>query len=247
MMKIAICDDHITLANDMGLFMNHMKEKYDLNISVKVYTQSLKLYGALVKGKEYDVIYLGIKMMYVGGLELAYYIRKNNPHVEIIFITEQENFDFEVFKIQPFQCMLLPMDWNELGHDLLKITEKYWTNDMFYHYSFNKVQYRVPICDIVYFHSNLRTCDLVDNHGIQGTFSAKLDEVQYQMELRNHKFIRVHQSYLVQFLYIKSIQRQRIELYNGTKVPLSGERWDDVSEKYACYLEYERYRFEGEE
>ncbi len=246
MMKIAICNENVALANDMELYINQMKEKYHLNISVKVYTESLKLYRSLINGTRYDVIYLGVKMMFVDGIELAYYIRENYPHVEIVFLTEQEDFTLEIFNVQPFQCMLLPINWDKLRYDLLKITEHYATNDKFFYYSFNKVQYQISIREIVYFKSNLRTCDMVCVDDFLGTFTSKLDEVELQMDAWKQHFVRIHQSYLVQLRYIRSIQKQGIELYDGRKLPISGERWDDVSNQYANYQEYERHRYEGE-
>ena len=53
------------------------------------------------------------------------------------------------------------------------------------------------------------------------------------------QFVRVHQSYIVQLKYIKSLTRDGLTMNNGLFVPVSQKRYADVKKQFMKYLEIE--------
>ena len=67
-------------------------------------------------------------------------------------------------------------------------------------------------------------------------FNSKLNSIEKITEKGKHPFLRIHQSYLVNFHYIKKICFSKIELYNGKVLYISEERQKDIREKYSQIL-----------
>ncbi len=57
-------------------------------------------------------------------------------------------------------------------------------------------------------------------------FYGRLDNIE--AELKGHKFIRTHKSYLINFRYISKISYEYIEMSNGMKVPISQSKRKEV-------------------
>lgn len=53
-----------------------------------------------------------------------------------------------------------------------------------------------------------------------------------EKELKTDLFIRVHQSYLVNYLYIKTVSQKEIVTMDDQVIQISEERSDKVQEKY---------------
>ncbi len=70
---------------------------------------------------------------------------------------------------------------------------------------------------------------LIYQDGIPHKFRMKMDECLAQMP---DYFIRIHQSYAVNFHYIDSFQRKGIILYSGNKIMVSRKYFEQARKKY---------------
>ena len=64
------------------------------------------------------------------------------------------------------------------------------------------------------------------------TLYGKLKEIELQMKNRKFVFIRIHQSYLVNYKYIKRINLLSVVLHNGMELRISEDRVKDVRKKF---------------
>lgn len=74
---------------------------------------------------------------------------------------------------------------------------------------------------------------LIYQNGIPHKFRMKMDECLAQMP---DYFIRVHQSYAVNFHYIDSFQRKGIILQNGSKIMVSRKYFETAKERYVVLM-----------
>ena len=74
---------------------------------------------------------------------------------------------------------------------------------------------------------------LIYQNGIPHKFRMKMDECLEQMP---DYFIRVHQSYAVNFHYIDSFQRKGIILQNGSKIMVSRKYFEAAKERYVVLM-----------
>jgi DNA-binding LytR/AlgR family response regulator len=82
----------------------------------------------------------------------------------------------------------------------------------------------VSIDDIIFCESEKRCVYFVTKSGPIKTY-AKLDDLE--RELPGH-FVRCHQSYMVNFHFIKNVRKSDILLSNGLSVPIAERRKSNV-------------------
>lgn len=59
---------------------------------------------------------------------------------------------------------------------------------------------------------------------MQDQFYGKMNEVEKQVDALNGRFLRVHQSFLVNFDYIKAISASEVVLLDGSRFQVSEDR-----------------------
>ena len=77
---------------------------------------------------------------------------------------------------------------------------------------------------------------IVMRNGETYTFNDKLSEVEKSLENGKIPFLRIHQSYLVNYILIKSRSKADITLVNGLELPISEERQKEFSREYGKLL-----------
>ncbi len=80
--------------------------------------------------------------------------------------------------------------------------------------------YSTPLNHILYFSSEGRCVRLVTGNSSE-SFYGKLNELEKNLESKNCRFIRIHQSYLVNTRYIDSYNYKFISLTNGEVINIS--------------------------
>ena len=65
-----------------------------------------------------------------------------------------------------------------------------------------------------------------------GKFYGKLNMLEKKLENGKISFLRIHQSYLVNYRFIKEISFYKVVLYNGMELQISEDRQKSVREKY---------------
>ena len=64
-------------------------------------------------------------------------------------------------------------------------------------------------------------CDIIPANTILAGIEQELHSVGKEMTLREKFFLRIHQSFLVNTLYVRRIQYDRLTLDDGTELPIS--------------------------
>lgn len=100
-MRIAVCDDEITMLKLVSALVHTEAEQLGENITVSSYLKAEQLIKDLPH-KNYNAVMLDIRMPDIDGFEAAKKIRAANPDIKIIFITTEEGLVYDSFDFQPF-------------------------------------------------------------------------------------------------------------------------------------------------
>lgn len=99
-MNIAICDDNVNFVNWLEEIVLHAPHEVD------IFLDGGELLSYIDKSRSsYDTIFLDIEMNGLNGIETAKKIRKNNQNVLIIFVTEYQEYVYDVFEVLPFRFL----------------------------------------------------------------------------------------------------------------------------------------------
>ena len=102
-------------------------------------------------------------------------------------------------------------------------------------FKFNEGVKNISLELLLYIESKLHKLNFHIMEDKLNTYSlyGKLDE--FEKELEDKAFLRIHQSYLINMKHIVSIYRYEAVLNNGIRLKISKDRYKSVKEKFVSY------------
>ena len=222
MLNIAICDDDIQITGKIERLLQDIAKRNFVDTEIEVFWNGKSLADAIAVGERYDVIYLDIEMDKEDGISAARRIRTYDKNVRIIYVTSHESYMRESFEVRPFQFLVKPVTDKIMEKCFKSVYEDINSEDFYFRYSYQRMNHKVPIKDILYFESNKRKIFIVTEQEI--------------LELYGISFLRVHQSFLVNYKHISGQSYDSVVMDNGQKISISEDRRKIISEQY-CSIE----------
>lgn len=232
-MKIAICDDNM---NHINIIENYIHNLRKTSVECDAYQSGEELIRAFRYGEEqYDVIFLDMEMEQLNGIETANYIREIDEHVIIVFVTSHTEYMRESFKCAPFRFLVKPVDSEEFETVFYDISKKLSKQRKVFAFTENKAKIRLYCDDIIY-------CESQDHwiwiHTKDKVYKICKSLTELHSSLDKEMFCRIHKSYIINLLYIKSIKDNDVELYHCDKlISISRSYKKEVLEEYTNFLE----------
>lgn len=243
MIRIAVCDDDKKTITTMEERLLELSEKGNIKVRIETYSDGAFLLADIRKGVEFDLLYLDIEMEQLDGLSLAREFRKDHPNAVLIYISNHESYLKELFEVDTFRFLSKPINTEKFEAYFRNAVEKIQLQqeEIFFSYSYDRQFFKVLLSDIVYFESQKRSIRLYKKDGTEGSFYEKLNEVEKQLKEAAVPFLRIHQSYLVNYNYIKQFGNTELELSNGKQLPISEDRRKTAEQKYGELLRKELF------
>ena len=232
-MRIAICDDNMNYINIIENYIDKFKKTA---VECDAYISGEELVYAYRENEErYDVIFLDMEMEQLNGIETANHIREIDEHVIIVFVTSHTEYMRDSFKCAPFRFLVKPVDDEEFETVFYDIYKKLSKQRKVFAFTENKAKVRLFCDDIIY-------CESQDHwiwiHTKDKVYKICKSLTELHGQLDKEMFCRVHKSFIINFLYIKSIKDNDAELYHCDKpVPISRSYKREVLAEYTNFLE----------
>lgn len=169
------------------------------------------------------------------GISAAKRIRTYDKNVRIIYVTSHESYMRESFEVRPFQFLVKPVTDKIMEKCFKSVYEDINSEDFYFRYSYQRMNHKVPIKDILYFESNKRKIFIVTEQEILELY-GKLNEIEETLKTCKISFLRVHQSFLVNYKHISGQSYDSVVMDNGQKISISEDRRKIISEQY-CSME----------
>lgn len=237
MLEIAVCDDDILIAADIEKMLEKLSLIVAIKVEIDVFYDGSTLVDYIKKGKRYDIIYLDIEMRKQNGVEAARIIRRIDKKVLIIYVTSHESFAKEVFEVSAFRFITKPIVPDVFQRYFLAAKNEILNHPQYFQYQYNKISYRIPIDEIMYFQSDRRVTYIITKKGNRRCY-GKLNDIEKRLNEANTYFYRTHQSFLVNPKFVAAYIYDSMELIDGTTLAISENRRKNVSELY-CALKGE--------
>lgn len=168
MLNIAICDDDIQITGKIERLLQDIAKRNFVDTEIEVFWNGKSLADAIAAGERYDVIYLDIEMDKEDGISAARRIRTYDKNVRIIYVTSHESYMRESFEVRPFQFLVKPVTDKIMEKCFKSVYEDINSEDFYFRYSYQRMNHKVPIKDILYFESNKRKIFIVTEQEILG-------------------------------------------------------------------------------
>lgn len=242
MINIGICDDDLIFASKIETMLIKISRSQFIEMNLEVYSDGYELWRDIQHGNMFDLLYLDIEMVKVNGIDVARKIRQKDMDVILIYISSYENYFIQLFEVEPFRFIKKPVNDEIFCNYFNKAYDRIIGSNLYFIYKFNKIIYRIMLKDILYFESSRRLIK-IKGKDEGGEFYGKLNMVEKNLENGKIPFLRIHQSYLVNFRFIKEISFYKVVLFDGTELRISEERQKNVREKYNVLMEGEFFDY----
>lgn len=228
-MFIAISDyNSLERKTISSMIDNYFLDK-GLNYKIDEYTNGVNLIYEIQDGIDYDLIILYIQDY--SGIEIAKDLRKLDYNGKIIFITDTAEFAVASYEVEATGYLLRPYSYKKLCTVMDRVIKDYEIN--IYRIRQRNSMVKITYKDILYVESNNSKCILHSDDGSNYTIYKKLNKIEE--ELNDSRFLRCHQSYLVNMDCICKADKQ-FEVSNGDTVNIRQRNLKSIKQIYFDYI-----------
>ena len=231
-MRIAICDDNQL---EVDLFKEHisgfLRRKGDYRYEISEYSAGYPLVEDVKEGKWYDVIVLDMVLEKENGLEIANQLRDIGYDGKIIFWTADDSHLQEAFDVGAMQYVVKGKEYGRIYRAIDEILSQ--MKDETLTFKFRGQINRLKYGEIEYVESRARVCHIFATDNRCFVTTCKLNDLEEK--LSDKRFLRCHQSYLVNMDYIKDVEDDFI-MEDGTLVPIRVRGRKEILDTYYDYF-----------
>lgn len=235
MVKVAIVDNEKAIINEI---YSLIESSNDMKCIIETFEHSIKFFQK-INNILCDIVFLDIDMPEMNGFDIAKILNNIRPDITIIFVSSFENFVFESFEYHPFRFVRKSNLKEDIDSALNAYQREIERKKDVYFFKTNEAERSVKTSDIMYFESMGHDIFI---YTVDGNFKIKRERdrnmtVKFITEkFENKGFIRVHKSFLVNYLYIHTINYSNIILKNNLKISINPRKANDIKKIYQKFI-----------
>ena len=222
-MNLLICDDEPAVVEQVSALLRDHCEKSGISAHFYPFSDP----SAIKDLSSYDLAFLDI--------DLARTLRRENPGVVIIFLTNFIQYAPEGFEVQAFRY-LLKRDMNEKLIPYFEAASKeVIQRKRILTISVHSEPIDIPVNHILYLEANLRVIvmHLIHDERTEYHFYSNLSDLSKKLE--DLGFLRVQRSFLVNMEYIVQLQYEKVSLTGGIVLPSSAKNHQELKQHYLLW------------
>lgn len=230
--KVLIYDDDILYTELLEEKISDVLQTWKINYEIEKYQDNHRLTEESMRDAE--LFFLEIDMPGMSGIELAENIRKENVEAAIIFISNHAEMVFQAIHYAPLRFIRKECLEEELPEALRAWWKEIIQKNKEIELSTREGKVCIALNDIVYIESSrhyVNVCCTESAYEVRGRIS------DYENQLKEYGFIRVHMSFLVNCRYVKLLRPKEVLLSNGMQIHI-GNKWKE--EATHLYMKYVR-------
>lgn len=237
-MRIAVCDDETAVLKLVSVFIRTEFENRREPVTVSSYTSAVRLISDL-ETKQFDAVFLDIRMPEMDGFRAAEELRKNAPEAKIIFITTEDDLVYDSFDFQPFA--FIPKTPPELMKSRLSRTVD---NLLAACNAVRKICIELPYNDKIYLrpdeliYVNSEKNNLIYHTKENGDIITRAKIQDAEEILPSEIFVRIHNRIIVNMSHITNLEYTHASLTvtGGEELGISRTRKTEFETAYDDYL-----------
>lgn len=233
MIKIAICEDENVIINQIEQILREVCKSESIDFDIDVFYCGNTLVKEVESGTKYDLLYLDIQMEGGDGISAAKNIRQTDENVVLIYVSSFDKHMIELFRLDVFTFIKKPIEQNYFSRIFLEAVQKISNKKSFYIYKYKNQEHKILCSQILFFGSEGRQVHIHMRNGENCFFNGKLNDVECFLKNGKTPFLRIHQSYLVNYFQIRSHTKLSITLVNDKKLYISEDRQKDFKGNYS--------------
>ena len=236
MIKIAFCDDDLSVLRELGALMDKYRVERNQDIIYASFNSPLELLTEVERGTRLDIIFLDVLMPAQNGISTAMEIRQYDTSVKIIYLTSSAEYAVDSYSVGAYFYQLKPI-WQEsfyrLMDSVLSECHKDKENSLILRsrtgitrLDLDRLQYCEVMGRTLLFHR--KDGEVLDSIG-------RLDDLCEQLK-DYEQFVRCHRSYLINMDYVQNISSKTITMTDGIQIPIPHGNYSELKDKFFDYF-----------
>ena len=203
-MRIAVCDDS-SLDRDLFVaLLHHYFVNKPISKEIIQYENGVDLLHDVEDDMWFDIVFLDIYMNDLLGIDVAHKLRSLGYRGHIIFLTATADFAVDSYEVEALGYLLKPQSFEKLSQVMDRAIRTMTTNT--YLVKNHSKIIRVPYHEILYIESMNSKCIIHCCNEQHYVIYKRLTTIEH--ELNDKRFLRCHQSYLVNMDHIHQVDSQ---------------------------------------
>lgn len=230
MIRIAIVDDEAKSVEQINNYLLQYQKERNVVMSIVSFSDGDEI--AENYKAEYDIILLDIEMKFMDGMTAAEMIRKKDPEVIIIFITNMAQYAIRGYTVNATDYVLKPVSYFAFSQRLDRVVNHINKKVKYLAIGVKGGTVKIHISDIYY----------IESQGHRLIFHTKTDEYvifgtmkEIEDKLRNMDFFRCNKGYLLNLEHVDSVQ-DGIVIINNERLLISRGRKKEFMGALTDYL-----------
>lgn len=235
MIRVALCDDDLSVLNGINALIDQYREKCHQDIECTAFHSSLDLLAEIEKGICFDVLFLDVIMPGQNGINTAKEIRQYDNVVKIIFLTSSSEYAIQSYTVGAYFYQIKPIceeNFFRLMDSAVSECRRNQQSSLILHcksgitkIDIDKLEY----CEVIG-----RTLLVHMDNGAVLESAGSMDKLCDQLT-QYENFMRPHRSFLVNMEYIQSITSNAIKLESLAEIPIPHGKCSDIKNSYLEY------------
>ena len=218
MYRIAVCDDEEAVrAQIIRVLSAHPRRD---SFSVVEFSSGEALLESLRAGQTYLLLILDIQLQGQNGVTVGRLLReelKDNT-TQVLYISAHTQYAMELFDVRPLNFLTKPLNEEKLSACVTQALDLAPGLDEALTLRVGKQALRIPLREIRYLESYQKRLTI---HTIHGDYTCAQRLSSVFAGLPQPEFFQIHQSFVVNDLYVHCIRYDRLTLDDGTELSIS--------------------------
>ena len=229
-MKIAICSGKIDSEIISGFLRGYFAEKR-LTADIKSYECGEDLIRDFDSGKNYDAVFIDIYLKQMLGIDAAISLRERGFDGGLVLIGETNRYAVDGYRVGAIGYILKPLKCGDIKEAADRLLGSF--EDGVYRLKHYRGVVNVPYDEIIYIDSKNSKCILHRAGGQDYNIYKKLDVIE--KELDDSRFLRCHQSYIVNMTHVADATDKFI-MESGETVYIRNRDIRAIRSKYLDFI-----------
>ncbi len=229
-MRIAVCDDEELFRIEFKNVLD--KALVNVDYDIDTFSGGSSLYEAFLK-EPFDLVFLDIEMPGIDGITLAKRLRAISENVHIVFLTSHIEYALEGYEVNALRYLVKPVDMNKLG-EVLKYVQDKKNNSRQIMIREDGEDIVIDISDIIYMESMDKNVRIVTS---KREYVTRYNISDYEEELKNSGFLRIHRGYLISLSKVKKIVKNDVVMDGDISLPVSRSNLKALKDALYAYVE----------
>lgn len=230
-MKIAYCDDDQICLNDVQKHISLFSKDTGYDFEEYSFLNGKDLIESKVS---FDIAILDVELPDISGLKLGEYLRSNNPHIILIYLTAHKKYLDDALNLNAVRFFEKPIDASRFYRGLKKAIERIDNTTIKFALKDKGTTDVVNAKDILYVEIENRKSKVVT---IYKTYHSAEHISFWENKLQDSVFVVPHKSYIVNLNYITSYQRSSLTINNTFVIPIAKSKQAQFSHKFSVFME----------